>query len=127
MSLFALDVEANMNSYTIVEQRISSLIEALIPNGGAATIGETRLKTALDQVGQVAYRQGSMDILSNLLTVEDLSEMFQVSPRRIRARAQLLHDRFGVGWKVPGTRGTWLFIPSEIEIMRPGSPGRPVR
>jgi len=112
--------------FEIINDRIDRQIEAHLPNGVGNT-NEIRFRQALDQVAQVAFEQGRQYALSNLLTVDDLAIMFNVTPRRIRARAQLLNDRYGTGWKVPGSRGTWLFTPEEIEIMRPGDPGRPTK
>ena len=59
-----------------------------------------------------------MDILS----VEDISKLLGISPRRVRAIAQ----HRGVGNKVPGSRGgIWVFEQSDVEKLRPGPNGRP--
>lgn len=113
-----------MDTHPIVKQRIQTLIASYLPNG-AGTMTETRLRSALEQVAQVAWQEAENDVLMNLLTVDQAAEMIGVSVRRMRAIAQVRHERFGIGWKVPGTRGTWLFRPQEIEALRPGPSGNP--
>lgn len=110
---------------SLYEQRINSLVESLLPNG-AGTLTETRLRTALSQVAQVAFSAGSDYALMSLLTVDDVAEQLGVSVRRVRAIAKIKHEQFGVGYKVPKTN-QWLFRLSEIESLRPGAVGRPRR
>lgn len=65
------------------------------------------------------------NVLMSLMTSDDVAEMFGVTARRIRARAKWLNEQGRpVGWQVPGTN-QWLFRPAEIEMLRPGPPGRP--
>ena len=65
------------------------------------------------------------NVLMSLLTSDDVAELFGVTARRIRARAKWLNERgHPVGWQVPGT-SQWLFRPAELEMLRPGLPGRP--
>lgn len=108
----------------MINRRIDDLIDSHLPNG-VGTMTEIRLRSALQQVAQVAWQQAETNVLMNLLTIEQAAEMIGVSVRRMRAIAQARHERFGIGWKVPGTRGTWLFRPEEIEGLRPGPSGNP--
>jgi hypothetical protein len=57
--------------------------------------------------------------LENLLTIEDIAEQFQISKRRAREIATSRHARFGIGRKIPGKRGQWLFLPDDFEILAP--------
>lgn len=108
---------------SLYEQRINKLIESLLPNG-AGTITETRLRTALSQVAQVAFSAGESYALTSLLTVSDVAELFGVNVSRVRAIAKRKHEQFGIGYQIPNTN-QWLFRPSEIESLRPGQVGRP--
>ena len=87
-------------------------------------MSETRLRTALSQVAQVAFSAGESYALTSLLTADDVAAQFNVSVRRVRAIAKIKHEQFGIGWQVTGT-SQWLFRPSEIESLRPGKSGRP--
>ena len=109
----------------LYKQRINQLVKSLLPNG-AGTISVTRLQTALDQVSQVAFSAGESYALTNLLTIDEVAEQLGVSARRVRAIAKVKHERFGIGFQVPHT-AQWLFKPSEIESLRPGASGRPVK
>jgi hypothetical protein len=103
-------------------QRIETLIESLLPNG-AGTITESNFRHAMNTVAEIAFSSGQDYALSNLLTVNDLAELFGVNASRIRAIAKR-HAEFGVGWKIPKTN-QWLFQPDEIEKLRPKTVGRP--
>lgn len=137
MSLFALIVsiantiadvrEINMNEQShrqIINSEIDKQIETLLPYG-AGPVNDFRLRKSLDLIANIAFREGQSYALLSLLTVQDVAERLGISERRVRAIAAYRHRRFGVGWKVPGTRGTWLFRPSEIEGLTPGKRGRP--
>jgi hypothetical protein len=60
--------------------------------------------------------------MNELLTASEVAALLGVSDRRVRALA----TRRNVGWQVPNTR-IWLFRPDEVELLRPGKPGRPPR
>lgn len=109
---------------SIYQQKIDQLTESLLPNG-AGSITEHRLRYALDQVAQTAFSQGESYALGSLLTTEQVAEIFGVSKRRVQAIARQKHDQFGIGFKIPGGKETWLFRPEEIESLRPGKTGRP--
>lgn len=103
---------------SIVNQEIDKSIEALVPNG-AGPVTDRRLRRELDQVAQVAFREGASYALGNLLTVEDVAEQLHVTTRRVRAIARNRQERgFPVGWQVPGT-SQWLFRPEDLEQMQP--------
>lgn len=109
----------------ITNDQIKKTIEALLPYG-AGPLTSQRLRTALETIAALAWREAESQVLLNLLTVEDIAELFGVSPRRVQALAKTRHARFGIGYQVPGTR-TWLFRPEEIELLRPGKTGRPAK
>jgi hypothetical protein len=106
----------------IIDDRINDLVDTLLPNG-AGTLTSHRLQYALSTVAQVAFSQGESYALLSLLTVEDVAARLGVTPQRVRAIAKARHH-LGIGWQVPGSR-TWLFRPQEVELLRPGRPGRP--
>ena len=66
---------------------------------------------------RVAVDAGN-DALMTLRTADELADELGVSPRRMRAIIRNRHERFGVGWQVPGTN-QWLVRPSEVENLRP--------
>jgi hypothetical protein len=107
----------------LYDERINQLVDSLLPNG-SGSITETRLRTALSQVAQVAFSAGESYALLSLMTADDAAMQLGVSVRRVRTIAKTKHDQFGIGFQVPGT-SQWLFRPSEIELLRPGKPGRP--
>jgi hypothetical protein len=106
----------------VIDERISGAVEALLPLG-SGTATAHRLETVLRQVAQVAFREGESHALLSLLTVEDVAAQLGVTPQRVRAIARA-RQHLGIGWQVPGSK-TWLFRPHEVELLRPGSPGRP--
>lgn len=108
---------------SIVEQKINQYVESLLPNG-AGTITETKLRHVLDNIYQTAFSIGQDYALSSLLTVNDVAELFGVNVSRVRVIAKQKHEQFGIGYQIPNTN-QWLFRPSEIESLRPGSVGRP--
>lgn len=115
----AIGTSINMND--IVTTKLDTLIETLLPHGGGGTITEHRLRWALEMVAQVAWSEGETSALMALMTTEQVADQLGVSERRVRALAT---DR-GVGWQV--SRGTWLFRPGDIELLRPITRGRPHR
>jgi hypothetical protein len=108
---------------SLYEQKINQYVQSLLPNG-AGTITETKLRHVLDNVAQTAFSVGQDYALSSLLTVNDVAELFGVNVSRVRAIAKQKHEQFGIGYQIPNTN-QWLFRPSEIESLRPGSVGRP--
>lgn len=107
----------------IISGEIQKMIDAFIPHGGGATITEIRFRTALEKVGAQAFTIGQDYALTSLMTVEEVALTLGISERRVRAIAKNRHDRFGVGFQVPGSN-TWLFRPEELESLRPWS-GKP--
>jgi len=101
----------------IVNNRIDSAIDTMFPHG-AGQAHHTRVRHWLEDVAQVAFREGGSYATRSLLTVEDVAAVLGVTPRRVRAIAKNLHEPFGIGWHVPGTN-QWLFRPEELETLRP--------
>jgi hypothetical protein len=108
---------------SIYQQKINDLVESLLPNG-AGTLTEHRLRFALDKIALLAFSSGESYALLSLLTIDDVAERLGVSRRRLQAIAREKHDRFGIGFQIPGST-QWLFRESEVESLRPGNPGRP--
>ncbi|MFZ5815323.1 MAG: hypothetical protein ACOY93_08460 [Bacillota bacterium] len=107
----------------IIEQRIQSLVEAALPHG-AGSLSAHRLTTLLQNVATVAFREGESYALASLRTIADVAQRYGITERRARTVAKDRHERFGIGWQVPGTQ-VWLFRESEMEHLRPGERGRP--
>ena len=105
----------------IIQQRIDSLIVALLPHG-TGTLSAHRLQTALQQISTLAYSQGQSDALLRLRTISDAADAWGVSRQRAHAHVARLHQQHAIGWRV---RDTWVLTTDEIERYRPGSPGRP--
>jgi len=112
--------QSNMNKQAylgIVEREIQKGMDVMFPHGaGRAT--HTYVRHWLETIAKIAFSQGGNYALMSLLTVEDVAERFNVTPRRVRAIAKNRHERFGVGWQVPGTN-QWLFRPEELTILEP--------
>ena len=105
--------------YEIVEREITNQLDSIGPRPTPH-----RVRHALEHVAQIAFRQGQQAALMTLSTSDDVATLYGVSTRSIRERAKRLHDRWGLGWQVPGT-GQWLFTPDEVECLRPDERFRP--
>jgi len=106
------------NTYEgIVEREIQKAMDAMFPYGAGHTT-HTRARHWLETIAKIAFDQGGAYALMSLLTVEEVAERFGVTPRRVRAIAKHRHERFGIGWQVPGTN-QWLFRPEEMEVLEP--------
>lgn len=109
--------------FGIVTQCIERAMQHMFPHG-TGTTNNHRVQYHLNQVGELAFNTGVNYALLSLLTVEEVAVRFNISTRRVRAIARERHERFGIGWQVPGTN-QWLFRPEEIEHLEPGPVGRP--
>jgi len=107
----------------IVEREIAKVMEEIFPYGEGRTT-RPHVQHALNIIAQKAFSQGESCSLLSLMTVRDVAAQLRVSERRVRAIARERHEQFGIGWQVPGT-STWLFRPEEVELLRPGTSGRP--
>ena len=97
---------------------IAQAIDELLNGLGSGLVTEHRLRTVLERMAQRVAVDATTDGLMTLRTADELADELGVSPRRMRAIIRNRHDRFGVGWQVPGTN-QWLVRPSEIENLRP--------
>lgn len=107
----------------VINNRITQGMDAMFPYG-TGRAPHTAVRHWLDNVAQVAFREGGTYALMSLLTVEDIAGTLGVSTRRVRAIAKNRHERFGIGWQVPGTN-QWLFRPEEMEQLQPDEKYRP--
>src|SRR5574343_807517 len=98
-------------------------MDAMFPYGTGQAPSH-RVKHFLDTVAQVAWRTAEANVLLNLKTISDVAEHYGISERRARAIATERHERFGVGYQVPGTKA-WLFRAEEIANLAPGPQGYP--
>ena len=105
----------------IITDRINSLVDSFLPNG-AGPMNEIRFRIALNQVAQVAFREGRAYGLMNLLSADDVAEQLGVSKRRAQAIIIDRHERFGIGAKMGRD---WFVHIDELEQLRPGPSGRP--
>ncbi len=97
---------------------IAQAIDELLNGLGSGLVTEHRLRTVLERMAHRVAVDATNDALMTLRTADELADELGVSPRRMRAIIRNRHDRFGVGWQVPGTN-QWLVRPSEIENLRP--------
>lgn len=97
---------------------IAQAVDELLNGLGSALITEHRLRTVLERIAHRVAVDAANDALMTLKTADELADELGVSPRRMRAIIRNRHERFGVGWQVPGTR-QWLVRPSEIDSLRP--------
>jgi predicted naringenin-chalcone synthase len=108
---------------TPIEDLIQNAVNDLVRN-----YPDTRRQQAETIVRRFAHQieeRIKSEILSSLRTVDDVASRYQITPRRVRAIVQALHERGErVGYQLPGT-SQWLFLPEEVELLEPGPPGRP--
>ena len=102
-----------MNEITV--QAVEQALEAMFPYG-AGQAPHTRVRHHLEQVAQVAYREGRNDALLGLMTAEDVAEHFQISPRRARALIANRHGRFGTGMRFGNS---WLVHRDDLDTLQP--------
>lgn len=108
-----------------IKYEIKTLADTLLGGQVAKTISHHRAEHVLTILAQKVIQHVRTEVLFSLKTVDDIAEIYQVTPRRIRAIAKWRRERgFPVGWQVPGTN-QWLFLPDEVKQLKPGLPGRP--
>ena len=105
-----------LNSQT--NNHIAQAIGELLNGLGSGLVTEHRLQTVLGRLAHRVAVDAGNDALMTLRTADELADELGVSPRRMRAIIRNRHERFGVGWQVPGTN-QWLVRPSEVENLRP--------
>lgn len=102
----------------MTDDLINNALAALLPSGAAGTVTPDRARHVLAQLAAAVREDAENSVLTSLLTINDVAETLGISARRAKALARNRHERFGVGWQVPGT-GQWLFRPEELEALRP--------
>lgn len=107
-------VEEDM-MYPIIEQELDKAMLAMFPHG-AGRASDIQVRHWLEQIAQVAYREGKHGALLGLMTAEEVAEHFQITPRRARALIKNRHRRFGVGMKAGNT---WLVHQDELAQLQP--------
>ena len=106
------------NLTELLNTHIAQAIDTLTNGLGSGLVAEHRLRTVLERMAHRVAVDAGNDALMTLRTADELADELGVSPRRMRAIIRNRHERFGVGWQVPGTN-QWLVRPSEVESLRP--------
>lgn len=107
-----------------IAYEIETALDALLQDKPGGTVTRHRLKTVLERMAHRVASDARNDTLINLKTSAEVAELYQCSKQAINARAKRFKTRFGdFGWQV--SSGMWIFIPEEVEQLRPGPPGRP--
>lgn len=99
----------------MIERHIQQAIDALFPHGEGRTT-RNRVEHQLQQIATRAYTIGRSDALLGLMTVQDVAEHFNITPRRARALISNRHDRFGVGMRFGAS---WLIHRDELSSLEP--------
>jgi len=107
-----------------INYEIETALDTLLQDKPGGTVTRQRLQAVLERLAQQVATDARNDTLLSLKTSADVAEIYQCSKQAINARAKRLKTRFGnFGWQV--SSGMWIFIPEEVEQLRPGKPGRP--
>lgn len=104
------------NIEQLIESEIARALDGLFLEMPAAPLSRERVQHVLGQLAHRVAIDASHQALLSLMTTDDMAAKLGVSARRVRALAKSR----GVGWQV--SRGTWIFIPSDEEAMRPRRP-----
>lgn len=108
-----------------IKVEVDAMVDTLLGGQVAKTISQHRAEHVLTNLAIKVAQHIRAEVLFSLKTVDDVAEIYRVTPRRIRALAKARRERgFPVGWQVPGTN-QWLFLPDEVEQLQPGPTGRP--
>jgi hypothetical protein len=108
-----------------MDHLVNRAIDTLLGGTEARTMTRMRLETVLQALAHEVVRDTETSVLMSLLTAEDAADRLSITTRRVRAIARNRNARgIPIGWQVPGT-SQWLFLPDEVELLRPGKPGRP--
>jgi len=107
----------------IIKQELKKHIDTYFPYG-EGNISRIRAEKFVKDMAVCGFREGERYALQSLRTIEEVAAELGITPRRVRTIAKTAHQRWGIGWQIPGTN-IWLFRDSEIELLRPGKPGRP--
>lgn len=119
-------------NWQYVEQQLEQQMGELFPHGeGRAT--PARVRHALNMIAKQAWSASRAYHLLGILTMEQALEQINarlsadgrrpISPRRLRAIAQVAHERHAVGRQI--SRNTWIFSGDELDSLMPGDVGRP--
>ena len=107
-----------------INYEIETALDALLQGKPGGTVTRQRLFSVLKRMAQRIASDARNDTLMSLKTSAEVAELYQCSKQAINARAKRLKTRFGdFGWQV--SSGMWIFVPEEVEQLKPGPPGRP--
>ena len=107
----------------IIKNELEKHIDTYFPHGDG-TITRIRAEKMMRDMAVCGFHEGERYALQALRTADEVAAILGITSRRVRAIAKTAHQRWGIGWQIPGTN-IWLFRESEIELLRPGKPGRP--
>lgn len=103
----------------LIEGAVTRALDDLFQDLPARPLTRHRVEHVMRGLAQRVASDASGETLLSLLTTQDMAERLGVSVQRVRALAKAR----GVGWQV--SRGTWVFLPEDVERLRPGPVGRP--
>ncbi len=104
-----------MDTQPLIDRALDDLFHDM-PGG---TLTRHRVEHVLQGLTHHVATQAGHEALRSLLTTDDMAERLHLSVRRVQKIAK---DR-QVGWEV--ARGIRVFVPDDIERLRPGPVGRP--
>ena len=108
----------------IVSDKIEEIVEATFSGEGEVLMKKDYLRDLLQKAAVEAFAQGGDYEMDNIITAQDIADLYGVSLRRGQAIARLRHDKYGIGSQV-STRNVWIFREKDKPLLAPGLPHRP--
>ncbi len=103
---------------------IERSLDNLFGTESIKTLSRQRVVHEFERLVASVETVASHSVLMSLRSTEQVAELHGVSRQSINARATRIRDKRGsFGWKAG--RGVWVFLPEEVEELRPGKTGRP--
>lgn len=103
---------------------IERSLDNLFGAEGVKTLSRQRVANEFERLAHNVETVTRDGVLMSLKSSGDVAELYSVSRQSIATRASRLRAQRGsFGWEVG--RGVWVFLPDEVEELRPGKTGRP--
>jgi len=80
---------------------------------------QVRIRASLETVAKIAYEEGKINAISQIMTSHDVANHFNVSVRRANAIIRNRHEKFGVGAKIGRS---WFVLKDDLVILKPYVP-----